>query len=481
MNSIRESENEGPRASFAHGITKTTTGIRGLDDILHGGLPSGRVTLVAGGPGTGKSMLGLEFLYRSAVEGDPGIFLTFEESAESIRENVASLGWDFAALEESGRLLLVDWVPDPGIAVSGDFNLSGLLSIVEGKARDMKTDRIVIDAIDVLMRVFHDPALIEKQLIMLHTWLSNRRMTSIMTSKSLKDSDSSSQYGFLDFLADCVIYLDQRIRDQVNTKHIQIVKYRGSGYGSNEYPFLITPSGMFFDPISDMDLNYTFSGRRISSGNDTLDEILGGGYQKGSCILISGDTGAGKTSIATTFAAAACERGEKVLYFTFEESRDGLVSAAGSVGIDLQPALDKNLLSIVSSVPESMGIEEHLYYKTQTIEQFRPDHITVDAISACRRIAGESTSFDFIMRLIHFCRKRGITILLINQARESNDDREISGIGISSIIDTVMCLGYQRDGDREKRVFHIRKFRGSKHTNGYHDFALTDSGIRLWM
>jgi circadian clock protein KaiC len=461
------------------GIPKTATQIEGLDEILRGGLPEGRTTLVGGGPGSGKTLLGLEFLYRGALSGDPGIFISFEESVERIRQNTVSFGWDLKSLEKAEKLFLMDGEVQPEAIVSGDFNLRGLLAIIEGKTGAMGAKRIVIDALDALLRVFNDRNLEHKQVLALHKWLNKQGLTAILTSKNVKTEDTSHPFDYLDFMADCVIYLGQRVREQVNTKRIQVIKYRGSSYGSNEYPFLITDRGMFFDPISETQLNYGSSSRKISSGNTSLDEILGGGYQRGASIIISGATGTGKTSMASTFTHFACENGQKVLYVNFEESSASMLTGMLSIGIDLRPAIQNASLRLMPVMPESKGIEEHLYDVITAIRDFQPDHFVVDAISACKRIAGEKASFDFIMRLIHFCKNKGITVILINQANNFSEKNEISGIGISSIIDTIIALYYRETGNETHRILRTIKARGSKHSMKYHNYLLTDEGIKF--
>jgi len=458
-------------------LPKALTRIRGLDDILHGGLPEGRITLIGGGPGTGKTLSGLEFLYRGALCDEPGIFVSFEESADNIRQNALSLGWDLTALEGSGRFFLMEGVLDPQIVVSGEFNLRGFLSILDGKAREMGAKRVVIDALDVLMGYFNDPAQEKQHILALQTWLVKLGLTTVLTTKAVKGTPNT--YDYLDYMADCVIYLDQRIDNQVNTKRMHVVKYRGSGYGSNEYPYLVTRNGLYFHGISEMGLHFETPAQRVSSGNAELDNILGGGYFRGSCILISGMTGTGKTSTAATFTRAACDKGQKVLYTNFEESRNGMLAGMHSIGLDLETPLQSGGLWVLAEMPESQGIEEHLYDITTAIDSFEPDHLVVDAISACERIAGEKASFDFIMRLVHYCRRRGTTVLLITQVSDSAEGHEISGIGISSIIDTILTLDYQDRGDETHRRLKVVKSRRTKHSSRYHDFHLTDDGIRF--
>jgi circadian clock protein KaiC len=462
------------------GIPKVATQIEGLDEILHGGLPEGKITLVSGGPGTGKTVFGLEFLYREALSGHPGIFLSFEETADNIRQNVSTFGWDLTPLEEAGKLFLFGGEINSDAVVSGDFNIKGLLAIIDGKTKQMGARRLVVDAMDVLLRIFNDPKREELQLHNLHRWLLKRGLTVVLTTKNLKTSEYTSAYEHLDFMADCVIYLDQMVLDQVNTKRIQVIKYRGSSYGSNEHPFLITDNGMFFYAISDMWLDYDVSSERVSSGNSDLDAILGGGYQKGSCILVAGETGIGKTSLASTFVRSACANGQKVIYVSFEESPKGMVKGMLSNGIDLRIAIQESLLSIMAMMPESRGAEEHLYDIISAIRSYQPDHVVVDAISACKRIAGEKSSFDFIMRLVHFCKQKGITTVLNNQtAPNIQYISEISGIGISSNIDTIIILYYQDVGNETNRVLRVIKSRHTRHSNKHHQFSLTGDGIRI--
>lgn len=473
-----QKKNKQSTRKAAAGIRKVATQIEGLDDILHGGFPAGRATLVSGGPGTGKSVLGLEFLYRGAVSGNPGIFLTFEETGESIRQNALTFGWDLASLEQAGTFFLMEGKVDPHVFLSGDFNLKGLLAILEGKAKELGAERIVIDAMDILMRLFDDPKRQQNEIFALNTWLKDQSMTAVLTTKNIKDTDSP-EYGYLDFMADCVIYLDQRTREQVTTKRLQVLKYRGSGYSGNEYPFLISDDGIHFNPITDMEMHYESGSQWISSGSSSLDAILGGGCRRGSCVLISGVTGTGKTSIACTFARSACEEGQRVLYVNYEESQEGMIAGMLSVGIDLRPAIKDSALKVMPIMPESTGIEEQLFRILTTIRRFKPHHLVLDAISACKRIAGEKAAFDFLLRLVDACKKTGITVILVNQATGSLGYHEISGIGISSIIDTIITPRFRDTGNELSRILLVRKSRGTRHSTKYHNFSLTDQGIQI--
>jgi circadian clock protein KaiC len=461
----------------SNSLRKVQTRIKGLDDILHGGLPAGRTTLVSGGPGSGKSLIGLEFVYRGALDGHPGLFVTFEESGESVRANAATLGWDLASLEGQGALFLLDARVAPETAVAGQFNLRGLLSVLEAKTRELGADRIVIDALDGLMRFFTDPDERQNQLLVLHRWLLDHRMTALLTSKAQPASSVQNQFGFLDFLADCVVSLEQEFVARVSTKMLRVVKYRGSSYGANAYPFLVTEEGLFFQPITNVMMRFGPSDQGISSGNERLDQVLGEGFHRGRHTLIAGETGTGKTCVASVFARSACERGERVLYVNYEESSKGMLSGMESLGIDLSPALESGRLEILSLMPESLGMEEHLNLLFRTLERLRPDHLVLDAISACHRIAGRAAAFDFLVRLVNTCRERDITTLLINQVRGWRDQHELSGIGLSSLIDAILTLHYREVDDEIQRVLLVVKARGNHHSNRYHRYSLTDHGM----
>ncbi|MFP4037790.1 MAG: ATPase domain-containing protein, partial [Desulfobacteraceae bacterium] len=363
---------ESPFSSDARVIRKTPTQIHGLDAILQGGFPTQRMTLITGGPGTGKSLLGLEFVYRGAVAGEPGIFVTFEEPGENVRQNAGTLGWDLAALEQAGSLFLLDARVDPEMALSGEFNLGGITAILEGKVREMGARRIVIDALDGLTRFFEDPNQEQNQLLGLHQWLTERGLTAVFTSKAQGGNESRSPNDFLDFLADCVLALDQEIKGRVATKMLRVIKYRGSPYGGNAYPFLITEEGCRFNPITDMVLHSAAPAGMTTSGDRALDEMLGGGYHQGRCVLIAGAPGTGKTTLASMFVRSACEKGEKVLYVSYEESQSDLIQGMRSVGIDLKPALEDACLEILALMPESTGVEEHLFLVQQAMERLQP-------------------------------------------------------------------------------------------------------------
>ena len=459
-------------------LAKVPTGVAGLDEVLRGGLPAGRMTLLSGGAGSGKSLIALQCLLHGAGAGEPGILVLFEERAAAVRQNVASLGWDVPSMERNKRLFLLDARMHPDAVISGDFSIKGLLAILDQQVKALGARRIVFDAVDALIHLYGNPLRERRELSALHEWLLDRGLTAIMTVKA-DPQEGESQYSFLDFMADCVIHVDQRVTLQVTTRRLRVVKYRGSGYGRNEYPFIIGDSGITVVPITSSVLQHRPPGAMVSSGQAGLDHILAGGYKRGTGILIAGTAGAGKTTLACMFAAAACRRGERVLYLNFEESPESMVSNMRSVGLRLQPPITTGLLRVQSYMPEATGVEEHLFRALHALDAFHPEHVIVDAISACERMGTKHAAFEYLMRVLDACKQRGITCIYVNQATSADVVSEISGIGISSIIDTVVVLR-QLPADRvTKRQLIVTKSRGSKHSERVHDFRITSRGIDL--
>ncbi len=458
-------------------ITKVATGIRGLDEVLHGGLPDGRMTLISGGPGTGKTVLALEFLYRGALAGEPGLFVSFEERAESFRLNARALGLDLAGLEKTGRLLVMNPELPAGIVRIGTFDIQGLLAILAGRVKTLGIRRIVLDALDGILRAFGSDEQRRDQLEILHNWLDEQNLTCVLSVKNSLQEDSS--YSFLDYMADCVVFLDHRISNQLSTRRLRVVKYRGSGFMSNEYPYLISVGGMIILPVSSVSLTHKPLGERLSSGHPAFDEMLGGGYRRAASILLAGESGTGKTTLASIFANEACRQGERVLYLNFEQSREAMIDAMLSAGIDLRPALKDGLLEIRSAMPEALGVEEHLVRILNIMEAFAPRHFVVDAISACRRMGSEKAAFDLFVRLLSVCKTQGITCLFVNQTDGLDGLHRISGAGISSLIDTAVVLQYMVEAGEIHRKLLVLKSRGSSHSKRFRRLMITGRGIEL--
>jgi len=456
-------------------ISKAATGIRGLDDVLVGGFPRGRTALVGGGPDTGKTILGLEFLYRGALNGEPGILLTFEEQAEAVRRNARTLGWDLEALERAGTLVILHTDVPTDVVQSGDFDIGGLLAILSGKIRAMGARRIVIDAADVLLRLFRDPHREEAQLITLHNWLLAHEQTAVLTVKTM--GEASEAMHRLEYLTDCVLRLDHRVQGQVSTRRLRVLKYRGSAFLSNEYPYLIAADGLVLMPVSNLALTARALGPRFATGVEGLDSLLGGGFFQGSSIVVGGGSGTGKTILACSIATSASARGERVLYISFEESLESLASAVRSVGIRLYDAIESGDLQVLTSIPEALGVEDHLWRIYQAVESFGPRHVVVDAISACQRMGSASAAFDFLVRLLTHCKALGITCLFLNQIDPMHAVHEISGVGISSLTDALLVLDQDWPETMHRRRMLTVKVRGSRHSHGWNRFQITDAGL----
>lgn len=458
---------------------KTPTKIRGLDEVLNGGVPTGGLTLLNGGPGTGKTLFGLEFLVRGAQEGNPGILITFEEHEEALHHYATTFGWDTDALEKQGLLSIIGARFDPEGLVSGDFDLGGILAILRHKTEKLSAKQVVIDAPDVFLRLLDNRGKERAELYKLITWLRDQKMTTVMTVKADGGDASRSDYDFLDYLADCVIQLDQRVIEQVTTRRMRVLKYRGSAHGRNEYPFAMTDQGIWIIPITETQLNHTALGSPFPTGVDGLDIHMNGGYLRASCNLVTGTSGTGKTTFAASFARVSTASGKRVFYIDFEESPDSMMSCMLSPGIDLRPAFKDRALRFLSVMPEAQGIEEHLIQAFRGIEQFKPDIIIVDAISACRRMGSRNAAFDYLLRLIDYCKTNGITSLLTNLTDSVKETQEITGIDLSSMIDTVIILRNVEHNGQFLRELSVLKARGRQHSNRVHEFQITNNGVKV--
>lgn len=345
------------------------------------------------------------------------------------------------------------------------------------KAQELKARRLVIDALDVLLQLLEEPLAIRSELHYLNHWLGQQGLTSILTIKP-RENGSGLQDFFMS-MADCAIVLDARVLNQVTTRRLRVVKYRGSSFGRNEYPFVITDQGLQTIPITSIELKHKPFSTRFSTGIPRLDRLLDGGIYRSSCTLIAGEPGTGKTLLTSTIIQEACRRGEKAVYVSFEESDQAIIHNVRSAGLELEPYVKAGLLHFITAMPEATGAEEHLLNLIKAVDQVKPQHVVIDAISACSRMGGMQAAYEYLMRALNLLKERGITIILINQTSGSKAQLELSGIGISSMIDTVIFLSYVHGEGETNRTIQILKSRGSAHSNQIRECVISDKGIEI--
>lgn len=459
-------------------LTKVLTGIRGLDEITNGGLPQGRPTLLCGNAGCGKTMLAMEFLAHGAMEYDePGVFMSFEENAEELATNFASLGYNLKALIADDKLdVEFVYIERSEIEETGDYDLEGLF-IRLGYAIDrIGAKRVVLDTIEALFSGFSSTAILRAELRRLFRWLKEKGVTAIITAE--RGEQSLTRFGLEEYVADCVILLDNRIEGEMSTRRLRIVKYRGSAHGTNEYPFLIDEGGLSILPLSSMGLSHTASTERVSSGIPELDDMLGGkGFFRGSSILLSGTAGTGKTSFAAHFAAGAAERGEKCLWFAFEESASQIIRNMSSIGIDLESAAQRKNLLFVAERPTLCGLEMHLVSIYKQVSLFKPQVVIIDPITNFLSIGTEREVKAMLVRLIDFFKMQQITAVFTSLT--CSTFMEATDVGVSSLMDTWLLLKDLQHGTVRHRELYILKSRGMPHSNQVRRFFLTDHGVEL--
>lgn len=465
-----------PKTAPEH-LRKTPTGISGLDDLTFGGLPSGRPTLLCGSAGCGKTLFAMTFLVCGATEfGEPGVFMSFEERSSDLAANVASLGYDIDALV-AAKKISIDHVriESAEIEESGEYDLEGLFVRLGYAIDTIGAKRVVLDTIEALFAGLADTAILRSELRRLFAWLKDKGVTAIITGE--RGEGQLTRYGIEEYVSDCVILLDNRVEDQVTTRRLRVVKYRGSAHGTNEYPFLIDELGISVLPITSAGLRHSISQEAVRTGVPGLDAMLGiGGYFRGSSVLISGLSGTGKTTFGAAFVEAACARGERCLYFSFEESPDQVARNMRSVGIDLKPHMDAGLLCIESARPSLYGFEMHLARMNRDIERFAPAALVVDPISAFR---GSSTEIHgTLIRLADICKTKGITALYtsLSGSGAQMDEGERS---MSSLMDTWVSLQDVEANGERNRVLYLLKSRGMNHSKQLREYQLTDHGIEL--
>jgi len=467
------------RKPVERSLRKSLTGIQGLDEITRGGLPAGRPTLVCGSAGCGKTLLSMEFLVRGATEyNEPGVFMAFEETAEELVQNVRSLGFDLDDLVANKRLAL-DFVQveRSEIEEAGEYDLEGLFVRLGYAIDTIGAKRVVLDTIETLFGGLSNAGVIRAELRRLFRWLKDKGVTAIVTGE--RGDGTLTRNGLEEYVSDCVILLDHRITEQVSTRRMRIVKYRGSSHGTNEYPFLIDEKGFSVLPITSLGLEHQVSDERISSGIPRLDTMLGGkGYYRGSTVLISGTAGCGKSSLSAHFAQAVCQRGERCLYIAFEESPGQILRNMRSIGIDLEPWVKKGLLRFQSTRATTDGLEVHLAKFHKLIQEFEPRAVIIDPVGTLVQAGALRDARTMLTRLVDFLKARQITAVLTNLT-SGRDSAESTDVEISSIVDTWLLLRDIELGGERNRALYVLKSRGMAHSNQIREFLLTEHGIEL--
>ena len=468
-----------PAPARAVRLPKTPTGIKGLDEITGGGLPRGRPTLVCGGAGCGKTLLAAEFLVRGATEfGEPGVLMAFEETEKELTANVASLGFDLAGLVRQKKIL-VDYVHiERGMMQeSGEYDLEGIFVRLGHAIDSIGARRVVLDTLEVLFASLPDEAILRAELRRLFRWLKDKGVTAVITAE--RGRESLTRHGMEEYVSDCVLLLDHRVHDQIATRHLRVVKYRGAQHGTNEFPFLIGAEGISVLPITSLGLNHEVSSERIATGIPRLDAMLGGrGFYRGSSILLTGTPGTGKTSVAANFAQAAGRRGERTLFFSFEESPAQIVRNMKSIGLRLEPLVKRGLLRFHSQRPSHYGLEMHLATMFKEIAEFRPQVVVVDPITSLVELGTASEGKAMVTRLVDYLKAQQITTLFTSLT-EGGHTLVDNVAAVTAPMDAWLSLqDFEGNGERN-RVFYVLKARGMAHSNQIREFLISDRGIDI--
>jgi circadian clock protein KaiC len=460
-------------------LPKTPTGIEGFDEITDGGLPTGRPSLVCGGAGCGKTLFALSFLVHGATRFDePGVFMSFEESTGELAQNVASLGFDLPGLIQKKKIALDHVrIERSEIEETGDYDLEGLFIRLNYAIDSIGARRVVLDTIESLFSGLANQNILRAELRRLFRWLKDKGVTAVITGE--RGEGSLTRQGLDEYVSDAVILLDHRVTEEISTRRLRIVKYRGSSHGTNEYPFLIDEEGIAVLPVTALGLHHSVSAERISTGIPRLDTMLEGrGFFRGTTVLVSGTAGSGKSSMAAHFVEAACRRGERAQMFLFEESPAQVMRNMKSIGIDLQPWADRGLLEFHASRPSAFGLEMHLSRMHRAIDRFRPSVVVFDPVSSLLSVAMEADVHGTLTRLIDYLKGAGITALLTSLSSGKTEE-ERTDAAISSIVDTWLLLVTLESSGERNRGIYVLKARGIGHSNQIREFLLTDHGVEL--
>src|SRR6476469_511042 len=462
-------------------LSKCPTGIQGLDEITDGGLPQGRPTLICGSAGCGKTLFGVEFLVRGATRyGEPGVLVTFEETASEIIQNVASLGWNLNQLMADGKILIDHVYIEPSeIEETGEYDLEALFLRLGYAIKKIGAKRVLLDTIEVLFSGLANANIVRAEIRRLFHWLKDEGVTAVITGE--RGDNTLTRHGLEEYVSDCVIKLDQRTFEDIATRTLQVVKYRGSRHSNNEYPFLIEETGISVLPVTSLKLDHVVSNERISTGIAQLDEMFGGqGYYRGSSILVTGRAATGKTTLAGYFAQATCLRGERCLYLATEESPQQILRNLNSIGMDLAPYVEQGLLQFDAVRPTNYNLEMRLFKIHRWVQEFQPSTVIIDPMSNLILTGSLMQTKNFFMRLIDYLKSKQITIFLSNlTAGDADHDHEQTEVGVSSLMDTWLELQTLKVNGERNRIIYALKSRGMMHSNQVREFIVTNEGVKL--
>jgi circadian clock protein KaiC len=470
------------RASLHKQLQKCPTGIKGFDEITEGGLPKNRTTLVSGSAGSGKTLLGIDFLINGAIKfKEMGVFMSFEESEEELYTDVASLNLDLEGLVSRKKILIEHVLLQRKDIQETDFNLEGLFVRLEHAIDSIGAKRVVLDSIESIFAGITDVGILRLEIKRLFRWLKEKQVTAIVTGEPVQEA--YTRHGLEQYISDCIIHLDNRVKEQIAIRRIRVVKYRGSKHGTNEYPFVIDKDGLSVIPITSAGLNQPGTAKKVSTGIPSLDKMFRGkpGYTKGSTVLASGTAGTGKTSLAAAFAIASCKRGERCLFLSYEESSGQLIQNMSSIGIHLEPMIKKGLLKIVSTRPSFFGLEMHLLDLYKLIAEFKPKAVVIDPLTSLIGEGDQREIRSMITRVIDLLKSNSITSFFTSLVSSAAQNDTSGEIGVSSLIDTWIVVRELEEDVSKKRIrgLFIVKSRGTGHDSDVHKLILSDDGIKL--
>ncbi len=462
-------------------LPKCPTGIKGFDQITEGGLPKHRTTLICGSAGSGKTLWGIDFVIKGASNyNEPGVFMSFEETEDELYNDVASLDLDLQGLVSQKKILLVHVVLQRRDIQESAFDLEGLLIRLEHAIDSIGAKRVVLDSIESLFAGLTDLGILRLEIKRLFRWLKAKQVTAIVTGEPRQGL--YTRHGLEEYISDCIIFLDNRVNEQISIRRIRVIKYRGSNHGTNEYPFVIAKNGLSVIPITAAGLDQPGTGKRVSTGIPSLDKMFkGGGFTKGSTILISGTAGTGKTSLAAAFALERCKRGERCLFLSYEESSGQLIYNMRSIGLHLEPVVKKGLLQIVSTRPSFFGLEQHLLDLYKTLEGFKPQSVVIDPLTSLISEGSQREIQSMVTRTIDLLKSKGVTGLFTSLVPSTAQNFTSGEVGVSSLIDTWIVVREieEEAGKRRIRGLYIVKSRGMGHSSDVRELLLSDDGIEL--